>query len=457
VVGLGVLFDNLNYTYNANSNKIQKVDDISGETASFSDVANATDYTYNLDGSLASDANKGITIEYNYLKRPKKITFANTQTIDYQYDASGMKLREKDRAGVWTDYVGNKIYKNGVLYQTSHDEGRINAQSEYEFAIQDHLGSVRVMFRDNLGQAQITQAENFGAWGESLVGLNYYRTASNKQQFVYTGHERNEELGVFDAKARVYDPVVPRFWSVDEMAEKMRRHSPYNYAFNNPVRFIDPDGMAPDLTFSFEDKKTAQQDKADLQAHINQGLGGYATATIGENGKVTITNTEGKNIADASPEVQAFYGTINGAVSSATDVKIGVVNNSFDVSTGDYDQSRIDIADINAYGKIDNTSGVANAASPQSKLSHEITEQTGKQEAGFKKGEGFNGLHFDKAIPVENKVIGNGVTRIPYSDTEPQPTQGGQYSQTDYKVGKMRVTVTLFEQKGRTIVVQQKK
>ncbi|WP_348619721.1 DUF6443 domain-containing protein [Pedobacter lusitanus] len=231
----------------------QAINNYSGYTGNqLTKIEGATNSTYSYDsnGNLITDSGKGITLTYNYLNLPEKVT--GNKTLSYTYDATGNKLRKTSGSEV-TDYIGGIQHKtDGSIDFIATEEGlaRNNGGTySYEYNLSDHLGNVRYSFNKHpvTGLIQQIQSDDYYAFGLRKV------VSAGTNKYLYNKKELQEELEEYDYGARFYDPVIGRFTAIDPVAEHFPWMTSYQYGSNDPIKNIDLDGLEGlPFTFFFE-------------------------------------------------------------------------------------------------------------------------------------------------------------------------------------------------------------
>lgn len=240
--------DDLTYSYLGN--QLSNIEDKAGQLVydgsfDFKESGTSENYAYNTNGSMTFDPNKGLTIDYSDMGHPKKMTFNNGNTTEYTYSIEGEKLKvEWNTANTTTnrvEYVGPFILKDGKLDAFLFSGGIAtiaNNQATFHFYIKDHLGSNRIVVSEDGTIKQKLYYYPFGGlYGDVCVNPEF-------QRYKYNGKEYDHQHGLdlLDYGARMYNPVIGGWHSIDPSAEKYYHLSPYCYCGNNPINAIDLDG-----------------------------------------------------------------------------------------------------------------------------------------------------------------------------------------------------------------------
>jgi len=125
------------------------------------------------------------------------------------------------------------------------------------FELSNHLGNVLLTVTDkkiavdaaNDGvadsyAADVVTAQDYYPGGSAEPGRQF--TAGTQYRYGFNGKEKDNDVegsgNFYDYGLRGYDPRIVRFWSVDPLASQYPFYSPYEYAGNNPIKFVDLDG-----------------------------------------------------------------------------------------------------------------------------------------------------------------------------------------------------------------------
>ncbi len=131
---------------------------------------------------------------------------------------------------LWRNYIFIGSQRIAVREYTA-------AASSVYFLFGDHLGSTSVV-TDSVGSFRSRFL--YKAWGELR-----YTTGEYSVRYKFTAQREEATLGLYDYRARFYDPLLGRFIQPDSIVPDPYNHldgDRYSYVRNNPVRYADPTG-----------------------------------------------------------------------------------------------------------------------------------------------------------------------------------------------------------------------
>ena len=275
--------DNLTFSYKGT--RLTKIYDAAENivytgAADFNDGADeATEYTYDEDGRLTSDANKGITsIRYNSIGLPSEIKFSDGTSVLNCYSADGALLQRahkeplqiaipmanipiivtpirqrykkitEDHVGPLTFTANSQTYAATVRRPSRIDtpEGFISSDRMHYY-VKDDQGNVRQVTDADGAVVQDNHYYPYGMlMGESsniIADARGYCDLSFNP-YLYGSKEYITTAGanILDFTARIYDPSTLLFQTQDPLLYKFHPFNAYSYCGGDPVNRVDPDG-----------------------------------------------------------------------------------------------------------------------------------------------------------------------------------------------------------------------
>jgi RHS repeat-associated protein len=197
------------------------------------------------------------------------------------------------------DQISNSAAQVGVSPVTPHDYLSLHVKVQQKgylyIYVSNENPTVQNVYFDDLKISYTTgveQVSNYYAFG--LTFNSYSRENSVPNQYKYNSKELQDELNlnVYDYGHRMYDPALGRFWQVDPLADFFPGINPYSFAFDNPISYNDPDGLAPMWFLK-------------LRANLKQT---WYNVTGRGNIQASITGHHGRTLAGERKSVKVYAG-----------------------------------------------------------------------------------------------------------------------------------------------------